>query len=483
MMADSIPPLADQALSRLRKLAEGNGLSPDKIELVEAQEKTYVIEGITHLTPFCEIHTAAYAGPVHGKERTILPNIGALRMEAQRRQHDFYEKRAWLPAALEELKTATGEGWGLDGAKIGLPQQSVILAANDTCPGCQGRKMFTCVQCHGQGTVVCTYCAGKGLEICYNCAGRGVNPAHPDQPCVICHGKRYIPCRFCKSSGHLICPTCLGKKGTICPQCMGAGVSTQEIALACGATINFSLKGDAWPSGLRRGLDRLGIVNLIKGHADVVRVPDEPPQKGDDEETAAQKKSAAATVRYHATLPYADLRMRFGGGRVMIVSVFGKRGLTMGVPPFLDDALKPARDKLRKAVLGKLALDKVLGDARAMRDAFALVAAGKRARRKFPQALSVGLVAESDAGNHAGYAPCPASIYAACADGGGRSLRSFGGYGAGGIYSDAGACAADGQVAHFWWYGGGFNRAGRGDGGGVDRAWQGGSVQAETQFS
>jgi hypothetical protein len=383
-------PLTDQALSRLRKLAEGNGLSPDQIELVETQEKIYVIEGVTHLTPFCEAHMASYPGPVKGKERTVMPNTGALQMEAQKRRADFYEKRAWLPAALEELKTAPGEGWGLDGAKIALPSQSVILAANDVCPGCQGRKIFTCVQCHGQGTVVCTYCAGKGLEICYNCAGSGQSPTVPGQPCIVCQGKRYIPCRFCKSSGHLICPTCLGKKGTICPQCHGAGVSTQEIALACGATINFSLKGDAWPSGLRRGLDRLGTTNLPKGHADLKRLPDEPPKENEEGAPPQQNKVVPAIVRYQASLPYADLRLRFGGGRVALVAVFGKRGLTMGVPPFLDESLKPARDKLAQAAEGKLPLDKAL-EMRAMRDAFGLVTAGHEKQENLRKLYPLGL--------------------------------------------------------------------------------------------
>ncbi|MGE3623830.1 MAG: hypothetical protein AB7H77_08175, partial [Bdellovibrionales bacterium] len=94
---------------------------------------------------------------------------------------------------------------------------------------------------------------------------------------------------------------------------------------------------------------------------------------------------------YQADLPYADIKLRIGGARAVLVSVFGRRGLTMGMPPFLDDALEPWRAKLKDAGAGKAPFDKAL-EARAMRDALALEIAGlgkvQNFRRVYPLGLS-----------------------------------------------------------------------------------------------
>ncbi|MGE3624214.1 MAG: hypothetical protein AB7H77_10155, partial [Bdellovibrionales bacterium] len=272
MTETSPTPLTDQTLSRLRKLVEGNGLTADQIEVIETKEKIYLIYGLTQLIPFCEQNPVQYPGPVRGKERTVMPNVAALQTKAMQMKEEFLNRRDWLPAALDELKKTEGEGWGLDGGKIALPEKSAILATSELCPGCHGRKIFTCSQCQGSGVVVCSQCEGRGQEICYICSGNGINPQNYNEPCPTCNGKKYAPCRFCDMTGRRVCPTCQGKKGTTCPQCQGNGQFTLEVGVACGLTINFSIKGDDWPSGIRRGLDRLGVINLNKGHATIKRI-------------------------------------------------------------------------------------------------------------------------------------------------------------------------------------------------------------------
>jgi len=401
-MTDTPPPerpLTDQALARLRKLAEGNGLAPDKIELIESEEKIYTLDGITQLVPFCEHSNAIYPGPVKGQDRTMVPDTASLEAAAALHHKNFLEGRDWVAVAIKDLEEAPGQGWGLEGAKISLPEKSVILAASEICTSCQGRKLITCGQCMGRGFNDCNYCQGRGLEFCYNCNGQGVNPHQPDQPCVVCHGKRQIPCRWCKLTGKLPCPTCQGRGGTACPSCNGNGRITTEIGLACGATINFRFTGKELPSGLRRGVDRLGVANLIKGHADVKLLPKE--KKPEEEEkkeyqnpNAPPKPAEPIAIKYQAVMPYADLKLRFGDGRGVLVNVFGKRGSLMGVPAFLDESLKPWREKLAKAAKSGGPLDDAL-KARAMRDALTLLLGGKGDPTNLRRMYSVGLTAKT----------------------------------------------------------------------------------------
>jgi hypothetical protein len=240
------------------------------------------------------------------------------------------------------------------------------------------------MQCHGQGELMCTQCHGQRRETCYQCGGRGENPQQPGQACQICNGQRTVSCRFCQGHGTLSCPTCQGKRGTTCTTCQGKGSITQEVTVTSGAETHFKLDVKDLPSGLRRGLDRIGIANLGKGHADITANP--PPESED----GPPEKPPFPLFVYTVSLPYAEMRMGFGAKKA-VVSVFGKRGIIFGVPNFLDASLQPARDTLRAAATGKGPLEAALAT-RAISEIFALVTAGKgrtdQVRKLYPFGLS-----------------------------------------------------------------------------------------------
>lgn len=378
-------PIADQVLARLRALADGNGLSPQAVTLTGTREKTYVLDGVLTLEPMCEMRTEHYAGAVRGKDREIFPTLPALRNEVQRRQQEFKDHPDWIKAAMEELKTHPGGGWGLDGAKITLPEKSAIFAASIPCPACQGQKTMACATCHGQGSSVCLQCKGYRQELCPTCAGRGDNPQNPGQPCTMCNGTRYISCRMCRGNGQIACPTCQGKGSLTCNACKGSGQATEEVHLTCGATTHFKIKGENLPAGLLRGLDRLGVANLTKGHADIGPVT---PQE-ESNTTDPDEKPLQPVLHFLAQLPFAEMRVNFGKKKTLI-GVFGKRNVLLDVPPFLDESLNPWRVKLKEAGRGRASIDNAL-QARAMKDALALELQGKGEAKELRKIYSVGL--------------------------------------------------------------------------------------------
>lgn len=399
-MSDPIPtsPLATKALQRLRKLAEGNGLAPDAIHLFSAEEKVYAIEGTLTLSPLFETQSGRYPG---GPRRHNYKGVSSaeLKTEVETLRKNFETKHSWINEAIAQLKEQPAGGWGLDDVRITLPSQSTVLAATENCPTCQGSKSLTCPQCQGNGGITCPQCQGRRQELCHICLGSGLNPSHPGMPCIECNGLLYTACRFCHGNGQLTCPTCHGKRGTVCSACNGAGGFTEEVIVSCGARTHFTIKSDGLPSGLRRGLDRLGMANLAKGHADIESLappPDEedetpvtPPIPGAKVEEK-KEKPPKPELHYLAHMPYADLRMSFAGKKV-IVGVFGKNQTLLGVPPFLDIALEPAREKLKQAAKGGGNLEGAL-DMRVMKDALKLQLAGqgneKALRRIYPHGLS-----------------------------------------------------------------------------------------------
>jgi hypothetical protein len=163
------------------------------------------------------------------------------------------------------------------------------------------------------------------------------------------------------------------------------GQITTEIAVVCGAETRFKLMPNDAPSGLRRGLDRLGVANLVKGYADI-----------EEKKPADEEEQPAPRILYVAHLPYADLRIDFNGKKAM-VAAFGKVCVLMGVPDFLDGPLQPWREKLRLAAAGQGSVEAAIG-ARAIRDARDLTLAGtatiKAFRRLYPFGLSGEAMAE-----------------------------------------------------------------------------------------
>ncbi len=381
-MADS-PTLTitNRTLARLSKIAEGNGIDPNKIELMESHEDTYVIDAQIRLTPHFNFQTKQYGGPVKSKSAKILSSPAELQEEVNRQRESYNSSKEWLEDALKEIRDAEGHGWGQDKARIALPGSKATLAANEKCPACQGSKKMTCTQCQGRAVIICPHCEGRGQEQCYHCYMQGFEPSNPQQQCSICRGTKWAECRYCQRRMQLPCPTCQGRGGTPCAQCKGAGSFTHEVSVEGGAEMHFDVHPNrSLPSGLLRGLDRLGMINLPKGHADIELI--EP-----DKDSPENEKNI---VRLKAKVPYADIKIRLNS-RPVNFAAFGKKGLLMGLPAFLDESLRPWREHLVRAVMGNGDLDKAI-TVRVMHDALGLELSGKSnpndLRRLYPIGLS-----------------------------------------------------------------------------------------------
>jgi hypothetical protein len=394
-------PLSDRALSQLRKLADGNGLDPQKILLLKTDEKVYVLEGMINLKPDCDVKTARYPGKLRGKNCQILPAIEAIQSAVDQKRQESTNPELWLSKAIAELKAQPGEGWGLNEARITLPEASVTFAASGPCLHCHGQALIACIACQSQGMIQCNQCQGRGEELCYHCFGRGDDPNQPGQPCPQCRGSRYATCRFCVVKnyprGYVPCPTCNGRRGLPCPECKGTGLFSEEAAVHMAVIARFRLKMGTGgvPSVFNRTLDRLGLVNLTKGHADIeTYTPDE------EEEAEIRQKAptdgSVPAVFYRAKVPYAEMRLNIDG-KLGTASIFGKRGMLVNLPPFLDEAIAVQRTHLSQAAKGQGSLDSAM-TARCLREALALQAAGKGnfvdLKRIYPVGLSVDAAKE-----------------------------------------------------------------------------------------
>ena len=151
-MTDETPPqtLAERALSRLRRLAAGNGIEPAAIIVLEKQEQDLVLGGKMEVSPSCATESISYPGGIRSKGRRPVATFAALQEAVTAHQRKFRETPDWVAETVKEIRSHDSQGWGLEDAKVVLPEKSAIYAATETCSHCGGRQLLTCAQCNGQ---------------------------------------------------------------------------------------------------------------------------------------------------------------------------------------------------------------------------------------------------------------------------------------------------------------------------------------------
>lgn len=381
-------PLADGALKRIASLCKGNGPNLTPKDIIEIKEQIYSLTGIVTLVPKMDVQRKGYAGTANLRGHRQLANFAALEQEIATLKSKFSEGRSWFNDAVQELGQNPGHGWGMGGGRVTLPSVTQILVATESCPSCNGRGRLVCEKCNGQKGFTCQFCLGNKMETCPNCQGRGQDPNNPEMSCSQCGGNRQIICRHCSGRGMEVCSNCRGSGTIACAPCQGKGRLTQEAALESGAELDFKLDRGSTPlpAGLLRAFERLGMQNLHKGHADITfdDSPFEDPEKNQD------------NIKLKAVLPYADIKLRLNG-KGSLISVFGKHGLIMGAPPFVDIMVEQQRAHLKEAAKNPAALDLAL-KARLMSEVLELQLKGQgklqELRQRYPLGLSKPVMEE-----------------------------------------------------------------------------------------
>jgi len=373
--------LTNIALKRIRSLANGNGIDPKTIQLVENKEEIYTLSGFLQLTSRCSHRSRDKFGRIKTKNGKLLPSFEALNQEIAKIERNAQEGSEWINKAIKKLEKTAGHGWGHKDSHLSWSNKETILIATENCPACKGSAQHPCNDCQGIGTTHCHYCQGMGQELCQYCQGSGHDLADHSKQCHICHGTRYQTCRMCHGTKRLSCPVCGGKGNTKCTSCKGTGALSREIRIKLGADISFKLKStNGIPSGLLRSISRIGEENIHKGFADIKMLP---------QDKDAKNITERSRINLEAKVPYADLKIRFGN-KASLISCFGKKARLTGVPAFLDQSLKTQREYLLNASKGKTKIETAL-KARVMKDALKLSLSGKTHPNNLRMIYPVGL--------------------------------------------------------------------------------------------
>lgn len=389
-MTETEQPLTQYALSRLRKLAEGNGIQPENIDVVSTEETIVALGGLLRLTPKAEVATQRLPGKAASlpKNAQTLNSFTELSNFVAEEQKKYAESDSWFEDIKPEIDALPGKGWGCDNARITHDKKEAVSAfARETCQECQGKGNLTCNMCLGRTYTPCPVCNELGFEQpCYNCFGRGREPQNNDLICHVCNGTLRAICRTCQGQRGIPCGQCKGSGILSCPPCGGSGqiVETSIISFGIDVSFNIGSSGEL-PAAVRRAFDRYGIGFLTKGHAlniDYTK-PDE------------VQKPGMAVLQYTAQVPCADIVMKFGIDRKRI-AVFGAKRMLLEVPPFLDYVLEDGVEALASAAKGKSGLEPAL-KFRALNDACRLILTGQGSAKNFYRLYPFGFDKNSPA--------------------------------------------------------------------------------------
>jgi hypothetical protein len=376
------PNLADLTRKRLRRLAMGNNIAPESIALKQQEEKIYTLQAHIALVPTLHEDRKKIPGRPRLKDAIAIETPALLQKEIADIQKVTTDPSLWTTKVFAQIKAEPYQGWGMADSTITIEDHSRKLACPSPCASCAGRGLTPCEQCGTRGQIVCPQCQQQGVEFCYQCQGQGVDPQNPSLPCGLCRGTRYAPCRTCQQRGTIPCPVCHGKGGLRCTPCEGHGVITDVITVTAAANATFHYdRGTNLPAGLRQGLDRVGLANISKGHADIRIIAEEKDEKN------------SATMRYEAAIPFANLVIDIQGDSYA-AGIFGHKGVIVGLKPFLEKALAPDLEKLEDIATGEASLDDIL-PRRALREALDLFFTDPHHLRSFQRLYPVGFRAET----------------------------------------------------------------------------------------
>lgn len=384
--------MAQKLQDRLRRIAHGNGLEPDQILVLDVKDMPCRVRGELSLALRIE------AAPDDRKSKNLASAEhfrNRAEMDAALAAHTAQWRvgTRWRPAAQTALRALPGHGWGMgfgaQKATLPLDEAAAWFEADEVCPRCGGQGGQTCPVCQGRRYVLCTDCHGQKEEQCTWCHGTRHANGNPQEPCPHCQGKGREPCRLCKATGQILCRACQGKGRTSCDLCKGHGTHRLRVGVRVFVEVGFRFvselsEGVELPRRVKQALQRFGPETLARQNHAVI-------EAGEIED----RGGGMAVLPFIARLPFAQLRLRLAG-RETTAYAFGLHAVPLDIPPFLDEAIKPAQEKLAAAARGQASIESALS-ARVMHDALRISLCGGTAttlRRPYAPALSLPVAQE-----------------------------------------------------------------------------------------
>ncbi len=318
--------MAHKALGVVRKLASGNGVKKDAIQIIQNDYMDVECEAITHIEISHKKKEEKQNGKVEGGQPVNDPaQIPKLIQHAQNSAIKSIEARKMLSNIL--LKRCD-KGFSLHDKYFDIPQLTQVYQYVESCKSCQGAKAVTCQRCHGKCQEQCGQCGGHRAINCNKCQGSGsMKSANgQQQTCNQCYGKRSIPCPLCRSQGVTQCRICKGTGGIKCDDCKGIGIFSFITTVTYKMKTLFEIDRAALPDVVVKMIEDNGTQLIEQKYVDL-------------HAEQVKREDGGLAIQYTMTFPFTNIAMNVNGKPIK-VSLFGFKMKIMKVTNFIDQLVE-----------------------------------------------------------------------------------------------------------------------------------------------
>lgn len=352
------PKLLTKALNKMRGLVKGNGLSEDKVTLIDTPEHTdikmYRFPARTSLKLVPQYGTRTEPGrntaaELIASEAEFKNAIAQIAVEARTNP----QKRKKI---IDFMFERADKGFGIKDQRTKFHLLSRDLVQHDKCTSCANTGRITCAKCHGKTVMPCPKCMGRKHVLCPRCRGDGrMNTPKGNIQCQFCRGDGRVNCKTCGARGQVKCQSCAALGTTACRVCAASGWISHLTHVEMFAQINFDFDRKDLPSTLiqvieknpSRAVEKHDVeVTIIKSRTTDNSLADM--SKPQNHILNDHEPEDTIWIDYEAMSPFGPISFKIDEDAVSGY-LFGFQTRLLEFPFFMDKLIKNGHDALIKA--------------------------------------------------------------------------------------------------------------------------------------
>ena len=354
--------IINDAVARLRKIANGNGIQAEAIKVKDSFGAIYHADAASLVTLNTKL-LPLKKKPSKDKRVVEVKTLKDAEAHNTKGIEEATKDSGFSGYMLSFFKQKPGEGLGVNAKDLPVAKLSNAYVIKTPCERCNTQGRYSCTMCHGKKQSICRRCNGKKNMPCTMCNATGqINSPQGRVKCTQCHGMRFLACPACRATGVTACSGCNGQGVMTCSSCNGNGAIIQYAEANTHAQTNSVINVMAIPDSLKMLINKITLAKIVSGgHIDVKTQAYDKPKN--NTEAAEQKrreeedrygfsfpprlKSNQLCLLYHTKIPYAEVTLEIEGKQA-VAKILGYKGVVAEMPPFLNNIVSRETIALEK---------------------------------------------------------------------------------------------------------------------------------------
>lgn len=244
------PRLLPKALKKMQGLVNGNGLSPDKVSLIDSPEDTAIkmfrFKARTSLKLVPQYGIKIEAG--RNTVAELMPSEAEFKKNIANIAIDARTNPLKRQQIIDLIFARSDKGFGIKEQRIKLQSLNRDFVQHQKCLPCANTGRTQCPKCNGKKTKLCPRCQGRRFMKCPKCFGTSkIQTNKGPIPCQLCRGDGRVSCKICVARGQIKCDICAAAGTIACKPCAATGWLSHLAHIEVYAQAVFDFDKEALP--------------------------------------------------------------------------------------------------------------------------------------------------------------------------------------------------------------------------------------------